>query len=143
MRRLAKGAAFGAGAALVWAAAEPALQRIFGTSYSDVRLAGKLLTRGRAWPVAGLAAHVATGSAFGAAFAVLGGRGWRAGLAVAELETALLWPLSALVERHHPDCISGRWPRLLTNGRIFAHSAVGHALYGVLLGKGLEREEKS
>src|SRR5436190_22521613 len=110
-----RGAVAGAVAAAAWAAGEPVLKRMFGTSYSDVRLLGRVATRGRAWPVAGLAIHLANGAAFGAAFEKAGFGGVRAGLAAAQAENLLLWPAMAVVDRIHPDRRAGTWPPLLTN----------------------------
>jgi hypothetical protein len=124
-------------AAVAWAAAGPSVARVVRppAGYSDVRLLGALLTRdGAAWPAAGLAAHVVNGAVFGAVFAGLGGRGWKQGLAAAELENVALWPAMALVDRVHPDRRRGAWPPLATNGRVFAYEAAVHALFGVVLG---------
>lgn len=100
------GAVAGAGAAAVWAAAEPLGQRVLGTSYSDVRLLEALLTRGP-WRPAGVIVHLANGAAFGAAFGRIGGHGWKQGLLAAEVENVLLWPAMAVVDRIHPDRRSG------------------------------------
>ena len=43
-------------AAAVWAAQQPLDKRVFGSRYDDVELLGKLVTRGPAWPAAGLGA---------------------------------------------------------------------------------------
>ena len=98
-----RGAAAGAIAAAVWAAGEPVLQRLVRTPYSDVRLLGRLATRARGWPVAGVVLHVANGAVFGAAFERAGLRGMKAGVLAAEAENAALWPALALVDRVHPD----------------------------------------
>jgi hypothetical protein len=127
----------GATAAAAWAAAEPALARVIRppAGYSDVRLLGRPLTRDRGgWRAAGLAAHVANGALFGAAFARAGGRGWKQGLAAAQIENLALWPAMAAVDRVHPDRRSGAWPALTTNGRVFAYEVAAHALFGVVLG---------
>lgn len=129
-----RGALAGMAAATAWAAAEPALQRVFGTPYSDVRLLGGAVTRGPLWRPIGFSAHLANGVAFGALFERLGGRGWKQGLLAAQVESAGLWPGMALVDRFHPDRKSGAWPRLLTNRRIFAYEVATHALFGVVLG---------
>jgi hypothetical protein len=130
----------GATAAAAWAAAEPALQRIFGTPYSDVRLLGAPLSR-RRWRLAGTAIHLANGAAAGVAFRRLGLRGWKAGVAAAQLESAALWPGMAVVDRLHPDRRSGAWPPLLLNPRVFGQEAAAHALFGAVLGA-LVREER-
>jgi len=129
-----RGAVAGVVAAAAWAGAEPVLQRIFGTPYSDVRLLGRFATRGRAWPVAGLAIHLGNGAAFGAVFEKAGLQGVGAGVAAAQIENLVLWPAMAVVDRIHPDRRDGNWPRLLTNRRIAAQEAAAHALFGAVLG---------
>jgi hypothetical protein len=132
-----RGALAGTAAAAAWAAVEPAAARIFRppAGYSDVRLLGALLTRdGAGWRTVGLGAHLVNGAFFGAVFARAGGRGWKQGLAAAEVENVALWPVMALVDRVHPDRRSGAWPPLATNGRVVAYEAGVHALFGVVLG---------
>jgi hypothetical protein len=135
-----RGAAAGAVAALAWSALEPLAARAFGTEYTDTRLLGAVITRGgRGWRAAGLAAHVANGAVAGALFAGAGLRGPAAGFAAAQAEGLLVWPGMAVMDRIHPDRRSGRWPRLLTDRRVFAQEAVMHGLFGVLLGLGVRR----
>jgi hypothetical protein len=122
-----------AGAA-AWGAAEPLLRRVFRTPYSDVRLLGAVVTRGRAWPLVGFAAHLANGAVFGLAFARLGGGGWKRAVVAAELENVALWPAMALVDRYHPDRRSGALPPLLLNPRVFGYEVATHAIFGVVLG---------
>jgi hypothetical protein len=129
-----RGAVAGAFAAAVWAAAEPALGRAFGTPYSDVRLLGALVTTGRLWRPAGIVLHLANGALFGALFERLGGRGWKRGLVAAELENVLLWPGIVVVDRIHPDRRNAAWPPLATNGRVAAYEVATHAIYGSVLG---------
>ena len=109
-----RGAAAGAVAACVWAALEPLAGRALRTGgFSDVRLLGRLVPgAGERWPLAGALVHAANGAAFGAAFALAGGRGPRAGLAWAGTEAVATWPGMALIDRVHPDRRSGRWPPL-------------------------------
>jgi hypothetical protein len=124
-------------AAAAWAAAEPAVARVVRPppGYSDVRLLGAVLTGdGDPWRSAGLGAHLVNGAVFGAVFAALGGRGWKQGLAAAQVENVALWPGMAAVERIHPDRRTGVWPPLATNPRVFAYEAAVHALFGVVLG---------
>jgi hypothetical protein len=121
-------------AAAAWAAAEPLARRACGTPYTDVRLLGRLMTQGRWWRPAGLAAHLTNGAVFGALFARAGGRGWRQGILAAEVENLVLWPGMAVIDRIHPDRRSGLWPPLLMNRRIFAQEAAVHALFGAFLG---------
>jgi hypothetical protein len=129
-----RGAAAGIVAAGVWAAAEPLLQRVFRTPYSDVRVLGRAVTRGRAWPVAGTAVHLVNGAVFGLLWARLGGGGWKRGVAAAQVENLALWPGMALVDRYHPDRRSGELPPLLRNGRVFGYEVTTHAIFGVVLG---------
>lgn len=126
--------AAGAVAAVVWAAGEPALQRLAGTPFSDVRLLGRLVTRRRAWPAVGLALHVANGALFGAAFDRAGLRGVKAGVVAAQLENVALWPGMAIVEKVHPDCRDGTWPPLARNPRIALQEVAAHAVFGAVLG---------
>jgi hypothetical protein len=129
-----KGAAAGALAAAAWAASEPVLQRVFRTPYSDVRLLGRFVTRGRAWPAAGVAVHVANGAVFGAAFERAGLRGVKAGALAAQAENAALWPAMALVDRIHPDRRDGTWPPLARSPRVAVYELLAHALFGAVLG---------
>jgi hypothetical protein len=129
-----KGAAAGALAAAAWAASEPVLQRVFRTPYSDVRLLGRFATRGRAWPAAGVAVHVANGAVFGAVFERAGLRGVKAGVLAAQAENAALWPAMALVDRVHPDRRDGTWPPLARSPRVAVYELLAHALFGAVLG---------
>jgi hypothetical protein len=134
--RVARGAAAGAVAACAWSALEPLAARALRTGgFSDVRLLGRMVPgAGDRWPVAGAAVHAANGAAFGAAFALAGASGPRAGLAWAGAETVATWPGMALMDRVHPDRRSGHWPPLATNPRVFAQEALMHALFGLVLG---------
>jgi hypothetical protein len=130
-----RGAAAGVLAAAAWAAAEPVLGRLVDTPYSEVRLLGRMVTRGRAWPAAGVALHLANGAIFGTAFARLGLQGVRAGVAAAEVENLVLWPGFAVVDRLHPDRRNGNWPPLLGNRRVAVYEVAVHALFGAVLGE--------
>ena len=127
--RVARGAAAGAVAACVWSAAEPLAARALRTGgFGDVRLLGRMVPgAGDRWPVAGAIVHAVNGAAFGAAFALAGAGGPRAGLAWAGAETVATWPGMALIDRVHPDRRSGHWPPLATNPRVFAQEALMHA----------------
>ena len=111
------------------------LGAIFRTPYSDVRLLGRVVTRRRGWPAVGLAVHLANGAVFGAAFARLGLRGTRQGVAAAQLENLLLWPGMLVLDRIHPDRRSGAWPPLFTDRRVVGYEIAAHALFGALLGR--------
>lgn len=130
----ARGAAAGAAAAVIWAAASPALKRAFRTPYSDVEVIGGFLPRGPLQTPVGLAVHTVNGGVFGYLFARIGCRGVRQGVLVAVGEGTVLWPLMAIVQRVHPWCRDGTWPPLVRNPRAFAGATVGHALFGALLG---------
>jgi len=123
----------GATAAAVWAAGEPALRRLFGTPYTDVRLIGAPLSQ-RHWRLAGTTIHLVNGAAAGVLFHRLGLRGWKAGVAVAQIEGAVAWPGMAVVDRYHPDRRTGSWPPLLRNPRVFAQEVAAHAIFGAILG---------
>ena len=134
-----RGVVAGAVAASAWAAAEPALGRLFGTPFSDVRLLGRLAVRGRAWPVAGIAIHVANGAAFGWAFDRLGFGGARQGVLAAEAENLVLWPALLVVDRIHPDRRDGTWPKLATSRRVALYEIATHAIFGAVLGRLVRR----
>ena len=139
MRHLARGALAGAAGATVWTISEPLLRRALGTPYSDVRLAGRLLTRGRLWPVAGVAAHTALGAGLGSALAAAGlTTPYRAVLG-SQAENLAAWPGMALADRFHPDRRNGDWPRLLTSRRVFAQSVAARTLFGVGFARSFSR----
>jgi hypothetical protein len=140
VRRTARGALAGAAAAGVWAAQSPLDTRVFGVPYLDEELLGKAVTRGRAWHPIGAALHVANGAIFGAVYANVApgiplpawARGPVAGLA----EHLATWPLTLLIDEHHPA--RAEMPRLAGNGRAFAQATWRHLLFGFVLGE-LER----
>jgi hypothetical protein len=116
-------------------------RRVFRTEFGDVRLLGRLFTRGPSSTPIGLGLHLANGAVFGAVFERLGGRGRRQAMVVAQLENLALWPTLAVVDRTHPDRRSGAWPRLLVNRRVLAQEVALHMLFGLVLGT-LVRGEK-
>ncbi len=121
----------GAAAATVWAASGPLLRRAFGTTFSDVRLAGRMVTTGRLWPAVGVVAHTAVGAGLGSALAAAGLTTPFGALLGAQAENLATWPGMAFVDRYHPDRCDGTWPRLLTNRRVFAQSVAARALFGL------------
>jgi hypothetical protein len=137
-----RGALAGIAAAAAWAAAEPALGRLFRTPYSDVRLLGATVTRGPLWRPAGLALHLVNGAVFGAVFERLGGRGARQGLLSAQTENLVLWPGLLVVDRFHPDRRSGAWPPLFRSPRVLAYEVATHALFGFVLGGFLQADRR-
>ena len=133
-RRAARAALAGAAAAGAWAVAEPSLRRLTGGYHSQARLVGGIIApRGR-WEAVGLAVHLANGAMFGVAFERLGLAGVRQGVLAAEAENVLLWPLTGVLDRVHPDVRAGRWPPLLRNPHAFAQEVLGHAVFGAVLG---------
>src|SRR3954467_14604205 len=106
LRRPLNGALAGAAAAGVWAVQQPLDKRVFGSRYDDVELLGKLVTRGPAWPAAGLGLHMANGAMFGALYAVarplVPGPPVVAGIAAAMAEHLGFWPLGSLGDSYHP-----------------------------------------
>jgi hypothetical protein len=133
-----RGAALaGALAAAGWAATEPFDRRLFANDYSDVAMLGKLATRSRLWPVAGLAAHVANGAAFGVCFDVVrrhtGAPPRRLALALALAENAALFPFAYVIDRKHPARGEPGLAPLFT-ARGLVQATARHALFGALLG---------
>jgi hypothetical protein len=140
VRRTARGALAGAVAAGVWAAQSPLDQRVFGVPYLDQELLGKAVTRGPAWHPVGVALHLLNGAVLGAAYAYVAPSlplpAWARGPAAGLAEHAATWPLTALVDEHHPA--RDELPRLAGNGRALAQATWRHLLFGVVLGE-LER----
>jgi hypothetical protein len=135
-----RGAMAGAIAAGVWAAQQPLDKPLFGIDYDDTELLGKAITRGSAWPVVGLAMHLANGALLGAAYAGVAPRmpvpSWSRGPLVALTEHLATWPLTIAVDRVHPA--RDELPRLSGSWRAFAQATWRHVLFGVVLGE-LER----
>jgi hypothetical protein len=140
LRRTLGGALAGSVAAAVWAAQQPLDKRVFGSRYDDVELLGKLVTRGPAWPAAGLAIHLANGAVFGAAYALarpfIPGPPLTAAVLAALAENFAGLPLAASVDRHHPA--SSELEKLSGNRRVLAQATWRHLLFGLVLGE-LER----
>jgi hypothetical protein len=135
----ARGAVAGAVAASVWALQQPLDRKVFGVPYDDTEILGKLVTRGRAWPVAGTALHLLNGAAFGAVYARVAPEplpAWLRGPAVALAEHLASWPLTAVSDRLHPA--RKELPALAGSPRAFAQALWRHVLFGTVLGE-LER----
>jgi hypothetical protein len=130
----ARFAAAGAAAATVWALLEPVDRRLFRYEYSDVALLGTFVTRGRAWPVVGLAIHAGNGALFGLAYREAKRRFGISAVTMALAEHVALFPLSALVDRYHPARRTALVPKLMTP-RAFGQATVRHAVFGVVLGR--------
>jgi hypothetical protein len=129
-----RSAAAGAGAAVVWAAAEPLDRRLLRNDYSDVALLGKAVTRSRAWPVVGLALHAANGAVFGLAYHELRRRRDVSAVTVALTEHAALFPLGWFVDRRHP-ARGQAGVRRVFGARAFAQATWRHLLFGAVLGR--------
>ena len=128
----------GIGAALAWSALEPIDKRIFRNDYSDVAMLGKLVTRTRAWPVAGVAIHAINGATFGLAFEEARARTSasprRVALTLALAENFALFPLAYLVDRKHP-ARGGPGLAPLFTVRGLAQATARHAVFGLVLGR--------
>ena len=127
----------GVAAAGGWAALEPLDRRLLRLDYSDVAMLGKLVTRSRGWPVAGLAMHLANGASFGLFFEEVrrrtGASPRRLALGLALVENFALFPLASLVDRKHP---ARGEPGLapLFSARGLVQATLRHTLFGVVLG---------
>jgi hypothetical protein len=139
LQRSIGGAVAGSLAAAVWAAQQPLDKRVFECDYDDVELLGKLVTRGREWPLIGLAMHMGNGALFGAIYSQLRpfapGPPVATGVLAAMVEHLSSWPLVGLVDTHHPA--SRDLPKLWGNQRALLQATWRHALFGAVLG-GLE-----
>jgi hypothetical protein len=138
-----RGAAAGVVAAGVWAAQMPLDKRVFDSDHDDIELLGRAVVGNRpGWYPAGLALHLATGAAFGAAFTLAGQRitlplpPWSRGPLAALAEHFATWPLGLLSDRYHPR--RDDLPDLTGNPRALAQSTWRHLLFGVVFGE-LER----
>jgi hypothetical protein len=125
-------------AALVWASLEPLDRRVFGNDYSDVAMLGKLVTRTRAWPLFGLAMHIANGAAVGLAFEEVRqrtkARPTRLAVGLALAENFALFPFGALIDAKHP-ARGERGVASFMSARGLAQATMRHALFGLLLGR--------
>ena len=141
---LVRSAVAGAAAATVWALQEPLDRRVFRSDHSDVALLGKLVTRGRAWPVVGLAIHAANGAGFGLALAAVARRtripARRLALPAALAEHAVLYPVSILTDRFHPAQGEPGVVPIAGSPRAFAQETWRHVLFGWVLARLLPRE---
>jgi hypothetical protein len=135
----ARAAAAGAAAAIVWGLAEPLDQRLLRYDYSDVAVLGKAFTRGPRWRLAGFALHAVNGAVFGLVFDELrrklpvGPR--RLAVTMALAEHTALYPLCAVIDRHHPARGEPGVPPLLTSPRAFTQATWRHFLFGLVLGR--------
>lgn len=132
----------GAVAAAVWAAQQPLDKRAFRAGYDDVELLGRAVRPdGSGWRPLGWLMHVGNGAMFGLAYSEVrrrtpGVSPLVTAQAMAQAENVGLYPLAALVDRHHParDAIAPSF-----GPRQFAQATWRHALFGLLLGLGARR----
>ena len=126
----------GAVATTVMTLEEPLDRRIFDTDYSDIEILGKLATRGEEWLPVGVALHVQNGALLGTLYAqlkpFLPGPPPVRGLLFALAEHVLAWPITAVLDRHHPA--RKELPAMGGNGRVFAQATIRHAVFGIVLG---------
>jgi hypothetical protein len=112
--------------------------RLLRNDYSDVATLGKLVTRGRAWPLAGLGLHAANGAAFGLLFDEARRRSaappQRLALSLALAEHFTLFPLGYVVDRVHPAREEAGVVSLFS-WRSLAQATARHALFGAVLGR--------
>lgn len=104
----------------------------------DLMLQGRLLPILRPiWPLAGLVLHAGFGFTLALLYAVvrdrLPGPAWLRGALWANLENAILWPLTPLIDRYHPAVQDGTMPRLAT-WTALAQAIWRHLVFGVVLG---------
>jgi hypothetical protein len=127
-------------AAGVWAAEQPLDKLLLDSTYDDVELLGKAVTRGQGWYPIGLAIHLGNGALFGALYSNVASYlpvpPALRGPAVALTEHVALWPLGSISDRLHPA--RKQLPQLGGNGRAFIQATVRHLVFGVVLGE-LER----
>src|ERR1700745_2162217 len=101
-----RGGVAGAVATVVMTLEQPLDKRLFDSEYDDVKILGKVVTRGDYWRPIGFALHVQNGAIFGAAYTrlkpSLPGPAVLRGLLAGLIEHGATWPLTALVDRYHP-----------------------------------------
>ncbi len=128
-----RGGIAGAAATVVMTLEQPVDQRLFDSTYDDVEILGKLVTRGDDWqPIV----HVQNGAILGAVYArlrpSLPGSAVIRGLLVGLIEHVATWPLTVLVDRYHPA--RKELPKLAANPRAFGQATIRHAVFGIVLG---------
>jgi hypothetical protein len=136
MQRSFRGGVAGAVATVVMTLEEPLDQRLFDSKYEDIKILGKLVTRGDNWRPIGFALHVQNGALLGAAYArlkpSLPGPAVLRGLLAGLVEHLATWPMTALVDRYHPA--RKELPNLAANRRAFGQATIRHAVFGIVLG---------
>ena len=136
MQTSLRGGVAGAVATVVMTLEEPLDQRLFDSKYEDIKILGKLVTRGDGWRPIGFALHVQNGALLGAAYArlkpSLPGPAVLRGLLTGLIEHVATWPLTVLVDRYHPA--RKELPKLAANRQAFGQATIRHAVFGIVLG---------
>src|ERR1700751_2184337 len=131
-----RGGVAGAVATVVMTLEQPLDKRLFDSEYDDVKILGKLVTRGDYWRPIGFALQVQNGAIFGPAYPrrkpSLPGPAVLRGLLVGLIEHVAAWPLTLLFDRYHPA--RDELPRLAANRRAFGQATIRHAVFGIVLG---------
>src|SRR2546423_9287338 len=135
MQRSLRGGVAGAVATVVMTLEEPLDQRLFDSKYEDIKILGKLVTRGDGWRPIGFALHVQNGALLGAAYArlkpSLPGSAVLRGLLAGLVEHVATWPLTILIDRYHPA--PNQLPELAAHPRAFGPAARLHPRFRVVL----------
>lgn len=131
-----RGAIAGAAATVVMTLGQPIDKRLFRSTYDDVEILGKLVTRGDDWQPVGFVLHVQNGALLGAAYPrlkrSLPGPAILRGLLAGLIEHIATWPMTMLVDRYHPA--RKELPNLAANPRAFGQATIRHAVFGIVLG---------
>ena len=133
-----RGGVAGAVATVVMTLEQPLDKRLFDSTYDDVEILGKLVTRGDDWRRIGFALHVQNGAIFGAAYTrlkpSLPGPAVVRGLLMGLIQHVATWPTAApLMDRYHPA--RNELPKLAANPRAFGQAVIRHAVFGIVLGR--------
>jgi hypothetical protein len=125
----------------VWALEQPLDKLVFESSYDDVEVLGRAVVGGgEGWYPPGIALHMTSGAAFGAAYShlapVLPVPAVLRGPILGVTGLLALWPLTLVSDRLHPA--REQLPALSRSRRAFAQGVVRHLLFGFVLGE-LER----
>lgn len=112
--------------------------RICRSPQRDLMLQGRLRPILRpVWPLTGLVLHAGFGVILALLYAAvrerLPGPAWLRGALWANLENAVLWPLTPVIDRYHPAVQDGSMPRLAT-WTALAQAVWRHLVFGVVLG---------
>lgn len=138
--------------ALAYLLAQELDRRLGNPRSNDLVLLGGLVTRQeRLWRPLGFFMHLAAGAAFGVLFDAvaaprLPGPYWLRGVAMAQIENVVLWPLVAVFDRIHPAIEHGELAPLnrpiYVAQAIWRHLALGVAV-GALLGPSRDPDSPS